>query len=402
MSGAIDQLGFNVEAKLIFDNTELLLDQEITSINIHIGNNLLTPTLQMSFYAESSLASKLLKPYLVDLTIIERDGRANNKTYISGTFLSLSNTSSMVKREPNLQERVDRMHVHHAYILKDAYTLAYTDVGGMYFSKTLKDIVNNLWSKTEHGSLQLKLGSFENNEKLSSVWVPDLKFGDAIKYISQYYGYYTNFPLIYTDLKQLNIVSVNEIKEDPITLYLRESTEEHETDIDSLKYGVFNLPTVHNNFNMVATTMPKELNIIKHSTTKLFDIEKLDIVSHLRSVDVVQNTDLFDVYLDKNIQPVVNLISASDNTMVIKESLSSILLNTIKPTRINIPDPFRFNHWIVGRKVNVETKHLMHANLDITYYISDIVFNLSNTQNQRWRGSVNVELKTASTRNVEV
>lgn len=402
MTNAMDQLGFNVTAKLKFDNSEILLDQEITSVRLHISNDLLTPTLQMSFYTDSSLASKLLKPYIVDLTIIERDGKANNKTYITGTFLSLSNTASIVKREPNQQERVDRIHVNHQYILRDAYTLAYTDVGGMYFSQTLKDVLKNLWAKTEHGSLQLNLGNFDNNEKHSYIWVPDFKFNDAIKYISQYYGYYTNFPLIYTDLKQTNIISVNEVKDEPITLFLRESTEDHETDIDSLKYAVFQLPTIHNTFNMLATTMPKDINVIKHSKTTLFDMEKINIVSHLRSIDAVQNTDMFDVYLDKNIKPVVSLIASSDNTMVLKENISSILLNTIKPTKVTIPDPFRFNHWFIGRKVKVESKHLMYANLDITYYISDLVFSMTNKQNQRWKGSVTAGLKTASTRNVEV
>lgn len=397
----MNQLGFNVDATLKFQNKELKLDREISLVKIHLGENILVPTLQMTFYVDSSLTNQLFKPYTVDLTIVERNGKADDKTYITGTFLSFSNKTDMVKREPDKPTRVDRVKITHTYLLQSAYAMSNTHTGGLFHSKTIKNVIQTIWPKVNYG-LQLNLGNFDETDVYEDIFLPNESFAYLLRYMSQYYGFYSNVPLIYTDLKSFNIKSINEIKDPPITLYLRESATEKEIKIDQLKYGVYTLPVFQNAINRIVTQLPKKMNIIKNEKSTLFSIEELDMKNHLRSIDVVQNTDLYDNYFNKFIEPNVNFLSNKASLLPLKENISSILINTVKPTRLSIPDPFRFNHWFVGRKVKIDLKHLMHSDLDVTYYVSDLMFNINQNEEKHWRGSIDVLLKTASTRNVEV
>lgn len=397
----MNQLGFNVDATLKFQNKELKLDREINSVKINMGDGILVPSLEMTFYVESSLVSQLFKPYTVELTIVERNGKADDKTYITGTFLSFSNKASIVKREPNQPSRVDRELITHTYLLQNAYSMANTHTGGLFHSKTIKQVIQSIWPKVSNG-LQLNLGNFDEKETYENIFLPNDSFSTLLRYISQYYGFYSNIPLMYTDLKSFNIKSVNEVKDQPITLYLREESKEHKIKIDELKYAVYSLPSFQNAINRITTKIPKKITMIKNEIDTLFSIEELDTIKHLRSENTVQTTALYDTYFDKYIQPNMTFMSNKSSTLPILENLSSILVNTVKPTKISIPDPFRFNHWFIGRKVKVESTHVMHSDLDVTYYVSGLSFNISQNQEKQWRGTVDVTLKTASTRNVEV
>ncbi len=397
----MDQLGFNINATLKFQNKELKLDREITSVKIKMGEGILVPSLQMSFYIESSMVNQLFRPYTVDITIVERNGKADDKTYIKGTFLSFSNNANIIKREPNQPIRVDRELITHTYLMQNAYSMANTHTGGLFHSKTIKQVIQSIWPKVSNG-LQLNLGNFDEKETYENIFLPNDSFSTLLRYISQYYGFYSNLPLMYTDLNSFNIKSVNEVRDTPITLYLREETNEHKIKIDDLKYAVYVLPKFQNAINRIVTKIPKKMTIIKNELDTLFSVEEFDTIKHLRSEDTVQTTALYDTYFDKFIQPDMTFMSNRPSILPTLENLSTILVNTVKPTKISIPDPFRFNHWFVGRKVKVESKHIIHSDLDVTYYVSDLTFNIQQNQEKQWRGSIDITLKTASTRNVEV
>lgn len=407
MSETKVQLGFTVEGKLKFEKGEFILNDQIKALMFNMGNHELIPAIDVTYYTESKHANMFMQPYILDLSLIEQNKDKEARTVMMGEFLCISNFAELQKREPGVpQNRVDRVEMRHRYVLKDAYSMYHTTVGGIYQKKTVKQVIQDLWNKTEHGKIQLEMGEFDNKEVYEQIWIPDLKFGDALKYIEQHFGIYTTLTMIYLTWNgfqhRLIIKSINEFTEKPITLYLREATEEKDFSIDNYEYATYKLPTTTNAFNTVATDTPEELSLLKHTTDKIFEEKVVNIIQNLRKHANIDQTDTFDAVLGKYIDPVINVIASNPNTIVSEKELSRFTVNTSEPEITQIPDPFRFPHWYVGRKVDIYTNHLVYSGLDTKFYISRLIFDIKQDDKKKWGGFIHATLETASTRNIKI
>lgn len=397
------QLGFTVICKMKFEKLEITLNDQIKAVMFNMGNYSLIPTVDIEFYTESKHANMFMQPYKIELTILEQNKDKEPRTVMQGEFLSITNFAELQKREPGPpQNRLDRVNIKHRYVLLDAYSMYHTIVGGIYKKQNIKNVIQDLWNKTSKGKLQLEMGNFDNKEMYEQVWIPDLKFGDCLKYIDQHFGEYDILAMIYATWDKLIIKSINEFTEKPITLYLREANENNDFSIDNYEYATYKLPETINEFNSAATNIPKKIRMLKHTTDKIFEEEEVDVVQNLRKHANIDQTDTYDAVLGKYIDPEVNVIAANPNLMIVKKDLSRTTVHTSNPETIQIPDPFRFPHWYVGRKVDISSNHLVYTGLDTKFYISKLIFDIKQDDKKKWQGFIHATLETASTRNIKI
>jgi len=399
----MEQYGFSVKANVKYAQAEAELDEGIENIVFTINNGSLVPTMTMTYMVNSKLVNMLVLPYTLELVITERNAQNEDRTVVRATFMSITNNASPVLREKDNTNRLDRIRVTHKFVLKDAYNLANTVVGGVYNNQNLTQIIKSLWGDTEHGRLQIKMGTLENKETYEQIWVPNVKFFRAVQYLSQTFGFYSMMPIMYADWENFYLMSVNEVKGEPIKLYLRDSGLENKKpySIDKLEYCVGQMPAVSSNFNYLAANFPKKIDVLKHDTDKLYSVENINVVNELRSMQHVKDTDVYDTFLEKDVKPNNYIIAHNSNLLAFKESLSGILTHTVQPTNVDIRDPFRFNHWYIGRKVQIDPKHVTYAGMQTSFYISGLTFNIKHGNEKRWVGAISAMLQTASTRNIK-
>lgn len=395
-------LGFKVKADLEWPKTKekMKLTTQLRNVNFSIANGVLIPMLEMVFHINTANTNKFLEPYHVKLIITELNMKDEQRTVAQGEFASLTNSFGLIDREPGQATRPDDIIVTQKYVLKDAYSFCNTCIGGVFEQQTMEQMIQVLWNQTEHGKMTLKLGKFDNKIKYEDYWVPDLSFTNALRMLSQYGGFYNTLPIIYSDFQNLYITSLNEIKDKPITLYLRTSNSKTQINADNLKYGVHHYPTFSSVANMLAAKLPLNLEIITYPDDTLYKVEELDFVEHIQQMKTFTTTDLIKNHFDKDVKTNNMIVAPNPNLHNIKEVLSQLAVNTVKPSMVHIADSFRFPHWTIGRKVKLDTTHRMYSSLDLNFYIQKLNFKLSQKENHRWDGTIDVSLNTVSTKHI--
>lgn len=396
-------LGFSVKANFKFPSgKKLVLTTQITSVKLMFANNMLIPMLELTFYVVPWFLNEFTKPHMVDLEIKEKDQNDKIKTVIEGTFLIASNCGGMMDSDEGKPKRADFQKITQKYFLANAYSFMNQVVGCLKDKTKIKNVIEDLWVQTEHGTLQLDWGKLKNIDTYSQYFVPSSSFIDSLRCITQYEGLFDTLPIIYTDMKKLHIKSINDIKDPPIHIYLRQSSTQHKIKADTLKYGVYSLPSCYTNFNSIAATLPKDMNLVQHNKDELFTTDKINVETESRSMNIVDNTDMHDFfgkYIDQSKQ---RHIVTNPNQFSFRENLSHIMSSTIETSPLHVPDGFRFPHWFIGRKIIIEPLHLMYTTMNISLYVKKLMFHIKQEIEHRWDGTIDVYLSTVSTKNFVV
>jgi hypothetical protein len=403
MPGAdVKQSAFDIKAEFKFTKTSLVLQEEILEVAFIMQNHKLVPRMKMNFRIDNRYRNLLLMPYTVHVIIVEKNMGETERTLIDSEWLSFGQAVIDIHREADLSSRPDVINVRHEYVAKDAYTGVNTVVGGLYENVKVIDVINSLWSKTNHGKLRLNVSNLDNSEKYEQIWIPNNKFFVNLAYISQRYGMFNIPPIIYTNLHDnvAYIKSLNDATtEKALELYGDLPQEDQDKiRIDDGQYFLPNLPSLTNSFNSIAALIPKKITLCKKSDTGLYKESEIDVMSLIRSMKFVDSVDSFENYLDKIVQPNTKIYLDQSNEYSLRESIASIILNTVKPISVRISQPFRFPHWYIGRKVVLKYKHINYKiGSEITFFISGIQFNIKRTKVKNAQGTINVMLNAVST-----
>lgn len=399
---------FEIEAVFTFSNGKsLTLSDALESVAFKYSNGLFIPNLQMSFIIDTAFSNALMMPYTVHLTIIEKNIFNDEKTFFVSDWLSFTHNNATIRRNDEKFQDATRVLVTNDYVSKDMFAACNTYVGGIFRQKKLKDIVTSLWDNTNHGSTTITVDKFDNMETYDEVWVPNLKFFQALGYLTRTYGFFESHPMIFTGLKKSKqtfyVSTINEMvkKEDPVKLfYIRSGSEPEKHKIDNCEYVVHSLPDLKHDFQGASATFNKKIPVIKHSRDKFFEEEELDVVNIARAESHVTNTDLFDNFLGKYVDPATVVSIPNADMYSIKESVSMVLGNTTQTVSIKIDEPFRLSHWSPGRKVIVDTGGEIYMAEDVTYYISSTVYTFQRAGGKKWRGLIKTDLNTTSPKKV--
>jgi len=395
---------FEIEAEFTFSNGKVLsLSDSLESVIFKYSNGSFIPNLQMSFIIDTAFSNALLMPYTVKLTIVEKNIFNEEKTFFVSEWLSYTHVNATVRRNDEKFTDATRVLVTKDYVSKDMFAACNTTVGGIFRQKKLKDIVSSLWGNTNHGSTSITIDKFDNMETYDEVWIPNLKFFQAMGYLTRAFGFFESHPMIFTGLKKSKqtfyVSTINEMlkKEDPLKLfYIRSGAEAEDHKVDNLEYVIASLPDLRHDFQGASATLNKKIPVIKHSADKFFEEEELDVVNIARAESHVSNTDLFDNFLGKYVDPETIVSIPNADMYSIKESMSMILGNTTRTVSISIDEPFRLSHWSPGRKVIVDTGGEVYMAEDVTYYISSTVYSFKRAGGKKWQGFVKVDLNTSS------
>ena len=141
---------------------------------------------------------------------------------------------------------------------------------------------------------------------------------------------------------------------------------------------------------------------IKRRKDKLFEKVDLDVVSHLKKISFIDNSQMFDDFLEKHIKPMSLVGNIEEQELVYKEDIANILINNIKPVRTVIQEPIRLNHWIIGRKIISSVKIETKSSEDITLYLDTFTFIFTRNDKKLITCRVNVLARSASLKNIYV
>ncbi len=403
----IKQIAFDIKAEFKFTKTTITLQEEILDVAFIMQNQKLVPRMHMRFRIDNRYRNMLLMPYSVHIVVIEKNMGESDRTLIDSEWLSYGQAIIDIHREANISSRPDIINVSHEYVAKDAYTGVNTVVGGIYDNAKVIDVINSLWAQTNHGRLKLDVSKLDNQEKYEQIWIPNNKFFINLSYISQHYGMFNIPPVIYTNLHDNTayIKSLNEATSDKaLELYGDLPVDEQEKiRIDDGQYFMPNLPQMSNSFNNIAALLPKKITLCKKSDSKLYNKSEIDVINLIRSIRFIDSVDTFANYLDTAVQPNTKIYLDQPNEYSLRESIASIILNTVKPISVRIPQPFRFTHWYIGRKVMLKYKHVNYKmGTEITFIISGIQFRIKRTKVKRAQGFIDVMLNAVSTHDAYV
>lgn len=397
-----EQFAFNIKADFKFSKTKLTLQQEIEKVIISMRNHQFVPKMTMTFYISTKYRNMLLMPYTVNLRIIEKNRAEDERTVMENEWLSYSQSTPDLHREIEQSSRPDIIRVTHTFIAKDTFSAVNTVIGGMYEKTTVKDVIQDMWTKTNHGIVNLEISKLDNTETYDQIWIPNNKFFLNLSYISQRYGMFNVPPVMYSDANTVYIKSLNEAtKEKALELYSDLPTEEqNKLKVDNGQYYLHRMPQLENSFNNISSTIPKKIVLCKRSNSTLYEEEEIDVIELIKSLRFVDSTDSFDIFLDNIVAPKTKIYLDQTNIYSLKESLASIIMNTVRPMSVNISHPFRFHHWYIGRKAILKYKHLEYQiGSEITFFVSGLDFIISRKASKRVQGNINATLSCVSTRN---
>jgi hypothetical protein len=398
-------LGFDVKASIKFTQTKQEYVVHVDGVEIQFMNNQLVPKLNLTYNIDSKFSSMLQMPYEIELDIREKNMFKEERSALKSTWVNTSFDSPFLRRESSLQNRAENMKICHQFFHKDGYALVNSEVFGTYEKKTLKAILNDLWGQTNHGSLQFDLGKLAcggDSAKLDQIGIPNMKFHQALNFLSQKLGFFEEIPILGVDKDKLICKSINDAcKEKPITIELISGDgSETNINVDERRYTIIKFPTFNSNFQQMSGVIPKSFNTVKHSKKKLYEEEKIKTEDVLRSIKTVDTTDIYTKYLEKNADPKSYLVLPNNRTQNAKESIALLTGGTVEPITLNLKEPLRLDHFKLGTKVQMKTKQDVYMCDDISFYISGYTFALNKDSGKRWEGTVNLILQTASTRDI--
>jgi hypothetical protein len=397
-----EQFAFNMQADFKFSKTKLTLQQEIESVSIHMANHSFVPTMRMTFFISTKYRNMLLMPYTVILRIIEKNMAEDERTVMEQEWLSYGQHANDIKRESGKENRPDIIKVTHEFIAKDVFAAINTLVGGLYENTTVKNIIQQLWNSTNHGKTNLEINDLDNKETYDQIWVPNNKFFKNLSYLSQEYGMFIVPPVMYSDGNTVYIKSLNNAtKEKALELYVdTPENEQRKLKVDKGQYYIGKPPTIQNSFNSISSIIPKKIVVTKKSQSELYESDEIDVIELIKSLRFVDSTDVFEEFLDKIVIPKTHIYVDHSNLYSLKESIASIVMNTVKPLDIQISHPFRFSHWYIGRKVILKYNHLEYKmGTEITFFVSELDFVISRTASKRVQGNIYAKLNCVSTKN---
>jgi hypothetical protein len=397
-----EQFAFNIKADFKFAKTNLTLQQEIETVVINMRNHQFVPKMTMTFYISTKYRNMLLMPYTVKLRIIEKNRAEDERTVMENEWLSYNQSTPDLHMGMEQSSRPDIIKVTHTFIAKDTFSAVNTVIGGLYEKTTIKDVIQDMWNKTNHGTVNLEISKLDNNETYDQIWIPNNKFFLNLSYISQRYGMFNIPPVMYSDVNSVYIKSLNEAtKEKALELYSDLPVEEQsKLKVDQGQYYLHRMPQLENSFNNISSTIPKKILLCKRSNNTLYEEEEIDVIDLIKSLRFVDSTDSFDEFLDSIVIPKTKIYLDQTSTYSIKESIASIIMNTVKPLSVNISHPFRFHHWYIGRKAVLKYKHLDYQmGSEITFFISGLNFIISRKASKRVQGTISATLSCVSTRN---
>jgi hypothetical protein len=396
------RLGFDIEAEFKFSKTDHKLDTEIRSIDLMIGNNIIIPRMTMTFIIDSRYTSMLVTPYTVKLKMTEKNNEDKPMTNMDTEWIVYNQDSTHIRREQGAPKRPEREFITHTYIMKDAYSAFNTEVGGIYEKKKIEDVIKDLWNKTEHGSLQLKMEKLDNTEKYDQIWIPNMKFHMVVNYLAQHYGMFETIPANYCDFEKYYIMSINDAvkQNDDLTFFFDNVKKEDRKGPNQKYYEMTTYPKIENSFNKLIGTIPKKFNVIKPSKTKLYEKEELDVASTVKKMNFISNNDFFDKFLEKETKPGTSLASKTFETYNLKEMISTMATDVVEPVDVTITAPFRLSDFKVCTKVKFEDEKVPHENTNVTFYIDKLRFDIQQDSDDRWDGYIDVLLRATSTKDV--
>lgn len=403
----VRQLGFDVRASLKFSKTSVNYEVNVDSVTILVANHQLVPKLILTYNIDSKYANMLELPYEVTLSIKEKNTTDDPRSSLFETkWINTTFDTPHLRREAALRNRPDVMTITHKFVLKDAYTMVNTGVGGVFkYNYTVKKVLQQLWNSTKHGTLQLQMCEPDNKKTYQQIGISNLKFHQSINYISQKFGIYDNLPILYSDWNKTYISSVNKSisKYKPITIeILSGDSNRSGLNVDSRLYTLPELPQINSNFHNISSVFPKKMDVIQHVKDDLYKKEKVDIIGITKAMKHVNSTDVLDKFLEKNVNPKTYFVTPNNNIESLKESISLMTGNTVEPLTIVIEHPFRFDHWKLGTKVLIEPKHNMYQGMNLSFYINEYVLKIYKDSGKAWTGEVHLTLNTASTRDIYI
>lgn len=396
---SIKQWGFDIKGSISYSKVQRKYEVNVDEIIINVSNGYMAPQATITYNVDTRMAGMLQLPYILTLTVIEKNTLDDPRSFMNDVqWLNISTDAPYQRREENDKKRADVLKITHDFVLYDGYQLANCPIGGVYHKMKFEDIFMATWGKTKHGKLGLEYDKMDNKTKYDQVGIPNTTGAQSFAYLAQRFGFYNDLPVIYADQEKFYMSSIKWCmkKYQPITIELL-GTDSPRTKIltDKRHYMVPKLPTGENNLSMLQSTVPKNVNVIKHSKKDLYTEESIDVSGFLSSLKHVDTVDNFK-NLDKFVSPKSQFIHSNDNMWSFKENLALLTGTSNQPESVTIDAPFRLNHFKIGTKVKIKPYHDMYEDAKVSYYIDEYTIKIIKQDAHTWDGKVELKLNTAS------
>ncbi len=397
-----DAAAWDVEATFKLVKSEVKLKGSLDRLSINVANDRLVPRMTLKYHISNTYGSQLSMPHTVNLVIKEKNMENMVKTYLKAEWLPLSLTSGNIRREENGPKRAEMMLMNQAYVLKDAFTCVNSMVGGIYEKTTVEKVIKELFNKTSHGKLKIKIGQLDNQKQYEQIWIPNMKFHEALNYIRKSFGMFENRTIIHCDLETLHVESINDNKEQDIRFIVR-GVEDNSEDynVDNRDYLVAEVPTMQNVMGQMISMLPKKIKHVMPQTDILFKKDEIDVISHLKKLSVIDNAEMFEKFIeDLGNKPETLIDTQNFEDLSLKETLSTLMSKNVKPFVTTIQEPFRLNQWTIGGKVFNKLQQTTRFSEKIKMYIDAWTLRLERQNQGRISGELDVVLKTGSLKNI--
>lgn len=395
--------GYEIGAKLILgiDKDKITLDisKVVSEISYSITNYDFMPELEIVYLLDSKYANLVSLPHELELSIIEKGGKANTdipRSKINGVFICYPD-SAQLHNKSNDNGDVVRLKIDEVYYPKDILSLINSEVS-LSTSGDIKSIINKVFKECRKGgAVSIKFGKLKPN-KISNVALTRNKFIDHIKLLYNTYGFTNTTPIYYADFSTMYFHSINDtIKGDrvPITFYFNQEHPNANYTIDKHYYLIRTPPEIEVDTSLNTLNFSNDVALLTHPRHTLYKINNVNLKKLSKKDKTSSKTDNFK-YWDRIKKTKTTLIAGIDaNTP--KQNALSVDMSSNIIAYVTVLDPMVLDDWVIGRQVRFDTSVLEYLGFEMTGYIGSYTVRLSSGNGVNWDGLCELEIACSST-----
>ena len=218
--------------------------------------------------------------------------------------------------------------------------------------------IQDLYSQSKC-DLPLKLEKLENQNKYESIHVQESSFTEAIRYLNNQYGFYSNMLLNFGDTFYDNspewvINNINKIKREEVKLYFLQydqSIKKENKEIDDKVYYTYIPINIKNNFTQLIKKIPMMAKFISFDNERFMKRKDIPFSKTLKELNFLSSNDQFDQLME--LETKMYSGSRMDQTNYsIKDMIQRVGMTAYQIPQITIPNPFKLSHFKIGTTIN--------------------------------------------------
>lgn len=349
-------LGWDVEFKDSTNNLTYTTEIVDLAIGADISSSIVMCTIK--FLVDASFIKYFLKKHEGTLTLTNKLIYTDDS---AETFMvdlqSVSNFGSVIGRDTDMKQP-NNIIIPIRYMCKSGLQLLNARVGGIYEKKKLEEIIQDLYSQSKC-DLPLKLEKLENQNKYESIHVQESSFTEAIRYLNNQYGFYSNMLLNFGDTFYDNspewvINNINKIKREEVKLYFLQydqSIKKENKGIDDKVYYTYIPINIKNNFTQIIKKIPMMAKFISFDNERFMKRKDIPFSKTLKELNFLSSNDQFDQLME--LETKMYSGSRMDQTNYsIKDMIQRVGMTAYQIPQITIPNPFKLSHFKIGTTIN--------------------------------------------------